>query len=849
MVLGLRVGQALRPTTLVTTPAAQARLPAKVAPHRATALNRLLAPFFGKIRIDEEDARRLRSAYDKGIVVHVLRASRWMDPLYILHALERLHLAPPTWLHDHFASKQKAGVAELTRTVEAEEPSLLFLKRPRTLINPNSAYAERYVETLLAAQRKTKRPILLLPETLIWTKRAVGLRRTIIDSIFGDRDTPGRMREILGFFWHHRTSRFHVGAPVDLAAVLEREAGQTDRVIAKKIRWAILHHLTREEQIRTGPVHRSAARTRQNVLNDGAVRRFFQEKEKQGQSIATLEKKANDILKTIAADMRYGWLRVLDAFIDVIWSRIYDGIVVDEAGLAAVRSAARRGSVVLVPSHKSHVDYLVLSQVFFKDGMMPPHIAAGENLNFWPVGHIFRRSGAFFIRRSFKGDKLYTVMFAAYVRRLLKEGHAVEFFIEGGRSRTGKLLAPKMGMLSMCVDPVLDGAINDVSFIPVSIGYEKVVEAKSYAKELHGGEKKKEAVTGLLSSTKVLRSRYGRVYVDFAEPISLRVFAAARGYEIGPEGENEEPRRVLVGQLGHRIVYGINEVTRVTPTSVAALVLLAGARRGLAESDLYDGADRAIEFLERRDARISSLLVPGTRRAALREALGRFASENLLLMTPAPDGATIFQVNDAGRLALDYYKNNILHFFVPYAVVSLSVLTYANGGSPIEDVKSRAQRLSHLLKNEFSFRVDRAFGDNFADAVEALVAHRTLVRDEDTLAVTPNGREEAFVLAGLLAGFFEAYRLVTDALLELPGPTPESRFLQLALERGGRQLLEGRIARAEAVSQPLMRTGLALLREDGIAAKSGTLELLDREAGTRLSKELAAYTSTIASAD
>ncbi len=815
--------------------------------HRATTLNRLLAPFFDKIRIDEEDARRLRSAHEKGIVVHVLRASRAMDPLYILYALERLGLPAPAWLHDHFAAKNTDKVAELVSTVEAERTALLFLRRPKTLINPNASYTQRYVEGLLALQRKTDRPILLLPETLNWEKRAVGLRRTIIDSIFGDRDAPGRMREILGFFWHHRSSRFHVGAPVDLAAVLEREKGQRDEVVAKKIRWAILHHLTREEQIRTGPVHRSAARTRQNVLNDGAVRRFLAEKGKQGES-GDLEKRADEILRTIAADMRYGWLRVLDAIIDVIWHRIYDGIVVDEAGLAAVRRAARKGPVVLVPSHKSHVDYLVLSQVFFKDGMMPPHIAAGDNLNFWPIGHIFRRSGAFFIRRSFKGDKLYTILFGAYVRRLLKEGHAVEFFIEGGRSRTGKLLVPKMGMLSMCADPVLEGSINDVSFIPVSIGYEKVVEAKSYAKELHGHSKKKEAVTGLLSSTRVLASKYGRVYVDFAEPISLRVFAAARGYEIKRD-ENEAPRRHIVGQLGHRIVYGINEITRVTPTSIAALVLLGGAQRGVAEEDLYAGADRIIDFLEDRKARLSEVLAKNTRRAALREALGRFASEGLVVMTPAPDGATIFQVNDAGRLALDYYKNNILHFFVPYAVVAMTVLASADGPVSVEDARAGARELSHLLKHEFSFRVDRGFDDNFEEALAGLVARRTIVRtDGGALSVTSNGRTEARSLAGLLAVFLEAYRLVAETLAELSEPTPEKQFLARALARGGRQLLEGRIARAEAVSQPLMQSGLALLREDGIADKSGHITELDAAARKALVSRIGALLAAISGA-
>ena len=153
---------------------------------------------------------------------------------------------------------------------------------------------------------------------------------------------------------------------------------------------------------------RSMARTRQMVLKDPAVRKFIATQVHKGKTPEEVERKAEALLRGIAADMRYGWLRVLDAVLDVAWNRIYDGIVVDEAGLAMLRRAARRGPVVLMPSHKSHIDYIVLSQVFFKDDLMPPLVAAGENLNFWPMGFIFRRSGAFFIRRSFK-DKLYAV--------------------------------------------------------------------------------------------------------------------------------------------------------------------------------------------------------------------------------------------------------------------------------------------------------------------------------------------------------------------------------------------------------------------------------------------------------
>lgn len=830
--------------------------------HRGGLVGRLLSPLFAEIAVEPEAAERLREAHAQGTVVHVLRSRRIVDPIYLLHLLDRLGLPKPRWMHDHGASLLPPTVPELARTIAEGHPALLFLRRPRTLTNPTSGYSEHHVETLLELQRRQDRPILLLPETLLWTKRAVGLRPTIIDAIFGDREAPGRLRELLGFLWHSADARYHVGIPVNLADVLERQKGQTDRTSAKKVRWAILHHLAREEALRTGPAQRPPARTRQMVLKDPGVRRFIAaQAERSGEPAQALEARAHEMLLKISADIRYGWVSVLDVLLDLVWNRIYDGIVVDGAGLKRVRSAARRGPVVLVPSHKSYVDFLVLSQVFFKDGLMPPHIAAGDNLDMPLVGTILRRGGAFFLRRSFRGDRLYATVFAAYVRRILKEGHAIEFFIEGGRSRTGKILPPKMGLLSMCVDPVVDRSINDLSFIPVSISYERVIEAKSYAKELHGGAKRKEDIGALLSATKVLRSQYGRVYVDFEEPISLRAFAAARGVELAsaaadPAEATDEPSpalRGLVTQLGHRIVWGINAVTRATPTSVAALGLLARARRGVQETELYARADRLTTFLTEAGARLSAALAPETRREAIREAVGRLAADGLLQMLPAPDGETIIRVEDEGRRALDYYKNTILHFFLPAAIVAAAMLSLeaaSPGGQPppAPAVQARARRISSLLKHEFSFRVDQDFEANFRAATERLRERRDVEwrEREDTaaLAITLNGREEVLELAGLLAPCFEAYRAVLEAakLLEA-APMPEKRFAQEALAAARKQVLEGRILRAEAAAQPSLNAAIQRFIEEGVLQNeaAGALRIASEEARTRLMAEIAGY--------
>ncbi len=374
-----------------------------------------------------------------------------------------------------------------------------------------------------------------------------------------------------------------------------------------------------------------------------------------------------------------------------------------------------------------------------------------------------------------------------------------------------------------------------------------MVEAKSYAKEMQGGEKKKEDVTALLSTANVLRSRYGRVYVDFAEPLSLRTFAASRGVDLDDAAsEDKGERRTLVTQLGHRIIYGINEVTRVTPTSVAALLLLARHRRGLAEVDFHERADRLLDLLQQLGARISGTLEKPTRQDALREAMGRFANEGLIQMTPANDGTTVFQIPDAGRMALDYYRNNIIHFFVPGAIVTAAVLAEEETSNNSAAVLARAQRLPQVPKGEFSFRVDAEFEDNFGEAADHLVRRRTLARREHdggvTWSVPPVGKTEAGDLADLLGVFLEGFRFVADVLgqKEAQGIT-ETRLMEVLMLRGNRRLLEGQVHRAEVVTQPIVDSALRFLRTEGVLAASGTIEIKDDKRRKALVEELAPY--------
>ena len=154
-----------------------------------------------------------------------------------------------------------------------------------------------------------------------------------------------------------------------------------------------------------------------------------------------------------------------------------------------------------MPCHRSHFDYMLLAYIVHDQGLSLPHTAAGINLNMPVLGAILRRGGAFYLRRSFKGNRLYAAVFNAYLHEILKRGHSIEYFVEGGRSRTGRLLPPKGGMLAMTVHSYLQDPRRPIVFMPIYFGYEKLIEGDSFISEMAGAEKKKESLAGLIRFT------------------------------------------------------------------------------------------------------------------------------------------------------------------------------------------------------------------------------------------------------------------------------------------------------------------------------------------------------------
>lgn len=499
-----------------------------------------------------------------------------------------------------------------------------------------------------------------------------------------------------------------------------------------------------------------------------------------------------------------------------VFTRIYDGLEVDEAGLERAMKAAADAPVVFTPSHKSHLDYLIMSYVLWQRGYTVPLVAAGANLSFFPLGVFLRRAGAFFLRRSFKGDKLYTAVFKAYLKKLVHDGIHHEFFPEGGRSRTGKLLQPKLGLFTWLVDAVLEGARNDLLFVPIAIDYEKVVEGAEYKKELQGGEKKQEDIKALLAAPAVLTQNYGRIHLTFDEPVSLAKLMADRG--ITPETATDEQKKALVRALGHRVMYGISRVSTVTPHALLSSALLAHRRRGISGRDLTDRIVFLRGVATDLGAPLSRLLKDSpsspTVIGPMMDAMRMFASEGMVRSIDA-HGETIFQVEDERRPELSFYKNTLLNLIAGRAIVCAAVFAARREHSRAA-IKEQALVLSRLFKLEFLYPVGKTFEHIFDETVEHLIRLGLLTRTDDKITISPEAHAKPLVhlLADQLRDLLEAYLLAARCAEELkPEGEDKKDFLKRALEAGRTDFLAGTITASEALSKTTLENAVQFLVE------------------------------------
>jgi glycerol-3-phosphate O-acyltransferase len=446
-----------------------------------------------------------------------------------------------------------------------EARRFVFLNRPTGFMRRNTmiTYSDRLVRLLDDPQLADSTSV-LQPVQIFWGRsrhRDHTLTRTLLSE---DWAATSRLKRFLNLLLSRRHIVVHFGESLPLASLAATYANRRIRKAARLLRVQFRN----QKVARLGPDYSHRRTLVDQVVASRAVQDIITAAEPAERT--KLNKSARKAALTIASHMSYPTIRVLESLLTWFWNHIYDGV--DVSGFDQVRRIAQTHTLVYVPSHRSHVDYLLLSYLLFHNGLMIPHIAAGDNLNLPVLGPILRRGGAFFMHRSFRDDPLYAAVFAEYLYQVYRRGHSVEFFLEGGRTRTGRLLPARTGLLKMTLQHSARGLPRPIAFVPVYLGHEKLIEAGSYLDELRGGEKKGESIGDVFRGLRLVRQNFGRVKVNFAEPIDLEAWRA--------RGETN------VSHLGNEVLQRINASASVNPINLVALVLLGTPRLAIEEHAL-----------------------------------------------------------------------------------------------------------------------------------------------------------------------------------------------------------------------------------------------------------------------
>ena len=525
----------------------------------------------------------------------------------------------------------------------------------------------------------------------------------------------------------------------------------------------------------------------------------------------------------------------------------HQGVHVSRAEVArlkevAAKCALKKQSIIFLPRHTSHADYVALQLICYRLGITLPVVVAGDNLNFPLVGPFLQACGAMWIRRSFSvsSDPLYTTLVQSYLDTMLQQGYNLECFVEGGRSRTGKLLQPKFGILSFMLDSVISGRVEDAFICPVSTQYDKVLEVDAYVNELLGQPKKKENLQDFLSSSSALSLKLGSCHVRFSEPWSLKEFIEAQKARpshlenVDQTNSSATDRTRILRTLGYKVLSDINNVAVVMPTALVGTVLLTLRGRGVTRSELSRRVDWLCDRIKENGGQVAEFHGAPTDAVAER-AIG-VLGVGLVGKVEGLAEETYYAVD---RFQLSFYRNMTIHLFIPESLVSVALYTRVKaGGAHLDQLMQETELtekvafLSQLFRGEFIFPAGQGLVSNLNEAIERLQKHKVMemVTNHDgvrriglTTTERQRGRENYDFYCFLLWPFVEAAWLGSVSLLSLVPPrSDQSPWLDMKSVQDSAQLLgktlyhSGDLSYYEAVNKEALKNAYTRFQEEGI---------------------------------
>ncbi len=698
--------------------------------------------------------------------------------------------------------------------------------------------AQDPIAQLIEVGNHFSRPIYIVPVLVSYGWRREKSQRTFIEILLGMKENPGPFRRTYTFLRHSKKGRVLCSRPVDLAEILDRYKGKSLETASYHIRRELIERIDSEKRAIFGPVLKSRDELMETVLRDTYMVKSMEAMTVNGsKNFKAFTREAKKYLNEIAADFNEIYIEIFYKLLTWLWNNIYDGIIVDQRDLDRIKEISKKMPFVIIPCHRSHMDYLLLHYVMEDHSIQLPFVAAGEHLGFWPLGPIARKCGAFFIRQRFQEGDFYHAVLSKYIKVLLKEGFPIEFFIEGGRSRTGKMVLPKYDILSMVLQAYQEGISDDVALIPIYIGYDKIIEEKSYLQEIGGEAKQPEKVADLLKTSSILRRRYGSVYVNIAEPMLLKSYLSP--LEKTYEELDAVERQNLYRRIGYEIVSAINQVSVVTPFSLMACCLLSHYRRGIAQNELNRIYDLFCDWLVGNRVKLASTF--SSRERAMADALALFEQSKLLDLMGVEEEdredeieEIVYSVPEDKRLNLEYYKNNILHFFLPLSFVAASILSRNADRVSFEHILSDYGFFKKIFSNEFIFNQSREDANEIEEALDYLKRKGILRENREdvpaSVEVRSHRRTDLQPFAGLIHNYIESYWVVVRGCSYLKKESRTERNFEKKVQLlGTRMFKKGEISRLEALSVPNYNNAMKFLSDEGYLALQAIKGKKDRE--------------------
>lgn len=532
-------------------------------------------------------------------------------------------------------------------------------------------------------------------------------------------------------------------------------------------------------------------------------------------------------------ELSTGWSRVSVDLVGVLTKMLSRGfdpeIDYDEYQVAALRTALENHPAVLLFSHRSYIDGAVMPVAMQENRLPPVHVFAGINLSFGLMGPLLRRSGVIFIRRAIGDNPLYKYVLKEYVGYVMEKRFNLSWSIEGTRSRTGKMLPPKLGLMTYVADAYLDDRTDDVLLQGVSISFDQLHETAEYAAYARGGEKTPEGIRWLYRFIKAQGERnYGKIYVRFPEAVSMRQYLGPRD---GAGVIDPAAKRLAMQKMAIEVAWRIQRVTPISATGMVSALLLTTHGLALTLEQIHHSLQEGLDYLERKQTPISTSALRLRSRDGVRAAVDALSNGHPVTRV---DGGreSVWRIAPEDEHAASFYRNSVIHAFLETSIVELALAHAGRGeGDRLDAFWDQAMRLRDLLKFDFYFADSAAFRENIAEEMSWFTDWEARVAAGGAEIDGILSEKKPVMSDVMLRVFFEAYEIVADVLCDAPADIGEKELTQLALGVGRQYVAQGRIRSSESVSTLLFATARQVVADQGLL--ENTPDLAERRRAFR----------------